>query len=167
MSDYSNHRIDILLRLKKANNDGDFDGVIPWLDIAVDAIDEIERLREGIKIAATWTAAPGTTVAEIRAAFEGRTADQPDAPECRCASYCHLAIGGKFGSEVKCRGLPGVRDAQSVAGMVDSGPSHEGSVPAAVRAPDQPPVVLHREVCEAVAPVAAWLRDADQQSEAL
>jgi hypothetical protein len=69
-------------------------------------------------------------------------ADQPDAPECRCASYCHLAIGGKFGSEVKCRGLPGVRDAQSVAGMVDSGPSHEGSVPAAVRAPDQPDAVM-------------------------
>lgn len=36
------------------------------------AISEISRLREGIAIAATWTAEPGTTVEEIRAALEGK-----------------------------------------------------------------------------------------------
>ena len=42
-------------------------------DIIRDAADEIERLRNGIKVAAFWTAEPGTTIAEIRAAFEGGT----------------------------------------------------------------------------------------------
>jgi hypothetical protein len=41
---------------------------------------------------------------------------------------------------------------------------YEGAKLVPLRTADQPPVVLHREVCEAVAPVAAWLRDADQQS---
>jgi len=33
---------------------------------------ENARLREAIAVAAVWTAVPGTTIAEIRAALEGR-----------------------------------------------------------------------------------------------
>jgi hypothetical protein len=48
-----------------------------------EAADEIEMLRRIVATAATWTAAPGTTIAELRATLEplrlgSSTADQPD-----------------------------------------------------------------------------------------
>jgi len=46
------------------------------LDAADARVKELEaenaRLREAIAVAAVWTAVPGTTIAEIRAALEGR-----------------------------------------------------------------------------------------------